>query len=83
MRYLIDIIDTSNEPNIINQILDKQKTRKMKKYIVTFQKKCCSFNANNIEEVWTSGTNIKDAEKKARSLSRLEGRRFVSIRAVK
>ena len=27
--FLIDIIETSNEPNIINQILDKQKTQHM------------------------------------------------------
>jgi hypothetical protein len=83
MRYLIDIIDTSNKPNIINQILNNQKTHNMKKYIVTFQVKGKAFNENNIDKMWFEGMTRKEIQARASVLARISNSKIVSIRLVK
>lgn len=55
----------------------------MRNYIATFQIKGRSFNANDIETMWFSSKNRKDAENRARSIARQQGDKFVSIRWVR
>jgi hypothetical protein len=55
----------------------------MKNYIATFQIKGRAFNANDIETMWFSAKTRKDAENHARSIARLQGNRFLSIRLVR
>ena len=82
MKYLIDIIDTSNEPNIINQILDNQNTHNMKQYIATFRVLNAAFNTNDIETMWISASTKAHATEKAKFYANEYGNKFISIRAV-
>ena len=55
----------------------------MRNYIAIFQPKGRAFNANDIESMWFTAKTRKDAENHARSIARLQGDKFVSIRWVR
>ena len=55
----------------------------MKNYIATIENKKAAFNSNNLENIWISAANRKEAENRARFLARQDGDKFISIRAVK
>jgi hypothetical protein len=55
----------------------------MRNYIATFQAKGRAFNANDIESMWLTAKTRKDAENHARSIARLQGDKFISIRWVR
>jgi len=55
----------------------------MKSYIATLEDKKAAFNKNNVETMWFSANNRKDAEVKARRYARNTNCKFVSIRLAK
>jgi hypothetical protein len=55
----------------------------MKQYIATFRILNAAFNSNDIETIWISAANRKEAENRARFLARQDGDKFISIRMVK
>jgi len=61
----------------------RNKTHAMKSYIATLEDKKAAFNKNNVETMWFSANNRKDAEVKARRYARNTNCKFVSIRLAK
>lgn len=55
----------------------------MKSFVATIEIKNRSFNQNNVENIWLSAKDRKDALEKARRLARWENAKFISVRLVK
>jgi len=55
----------------------------MKQYIATFRVLNAAFNANDIETMWISASNIRHAIEKARFYAKEYNNSLINVRAVK